>query len=95
MTFRQTAFVDGGYPAPFALSSPITIGIVDDDILEGIEYFQVHILETSDYFRVRTGQNIINVTITDCKSVISLGKLLSSVYSVVNSSIISIVHICI
>ena len=72
MTFRQTAFTDGEDPAPFALSSPITINIMNDGIAEGVEYFQAQIVETSDRFRVRIGQDTINVTITDSKSYISL-----------------------
>ena len=72
MTFRQTVFNDGDYPAPFALSSPITIDITNDGIAEGVEYFQAQIAETSDWFRVRIGQDTINVTITDSKSYISL-----------------------
>ena len=72
MTFSQTVFNDGDYPAPFALSSPITINIMDDGIAEGVEYFQARIVETSDRFRVRIGQDAINVTITDSKLYISL-----------------------
>ena len=67
MTFSQTAFNDGDYPAPFALSSPITINIMDDGIAEGVEYFQAHIVETSDSARVWIGQDTVNVTITDSK----------------------------
>ena len=72
MTFRQTALTDGDHPAPFALSTPITINITNDGIAEGVEYFQACIVETSDRFRVRIGQDTINVTITDSKSHISL-----------------------
>ena len=74
MTFRQTAFNDGDYPAPFALSSPITINMTNDGVPEGVEYFQARIVETSDRFRVRIGQDTINVTITDSKSYICLYK---------------------
>ena len=68
MTFRQTAFIDGDEPANTALSSPILIDITNDDIFEGIEYFQARIVETSDKFRVRIGQDTVNITITDCES---------------------------
>ena len=69
MTFHQTAFTDGDDPAPTALSSPILINIVDDDIFEEVEYFQARIVETSDRFRVRIGsQDTVNVTITDDNS---------------------------
>ena len=71
VTFRQTAFTDGDVPAPFTFSSPITINIMNDGITEGVEYFQVQIVETSDRFRVRIGQDTINVTVTDSKSYIS------------------------
>ena len=72
MTFRQTAFSDGEDPDDTALSSPILIDIVNDDIFEGVEYFQARIVETSDRFRVRIGQDAINVPITDSESFISL-----------------------
>ena len=78
VTFRQTAFNDGDYPAPFTLSSPITINITNDGIAEGVEYFQAQIMETSDRFRVRIGQDTINVTITDSKSYISLYRYAAS-----------------
>ena len=68
VTFCQTAFADGYDPAPTALSSPILINITDDDIFEGVEYFQARIVETSDRFRVRIGQDTVNVTITDSES---------------------------
>ena len=68
MTFCQTAFTDGYDPAPTALSSPILINIMDDSNFEGLEYFQAHIVETSDRFRVRIGQDTVNVTITDSES---------------------------
>ena len=72
MTFRQTVFTDGEDPEPPALSSLILINITDDDIFEGVEYFQARIVETSDRFRVRIGQDTVNVTITDSESLISL-----------------------
>ena len=65
MTFRQTAFTDGDYPADTAFSSPIFIDIVNDDVFEGVEYFQAHIAETADEVRVRIGQETVNVTIND------------------------------
>ena len=72
MTFHQTALADGDDPAPTALSSPILINITDDDIFEGVEYFQARIVETSDVLRVRIGpQDTVNVTITDSESFIS------------------------
>ena len=72
VTFSQTAFTDGDYPALFTLSYPIIIDITNDGIAEGVEYFQAQIVETSDRFRVRIGQDTINVTITDSKLYISL-----------------------
>ena len=77
MTFRQTAFTDGEDPDDTALSSPILIDIVNDDIFEGVEYFQAHIVETSDEVRVRIGRDKVNVTITDDDSELSM-KLLYS-----------------
>jgi len=68
VTFRQTAFTDGEDPADTALSSPILINITNDDIFEGVEYFRARIVETSDRFRVRIGQDTVNVTITDSES---------------------------
>ena len=68
MTFRQTAFTDGEDPADTALSSPILIDLTSDDIFEGVEYFQARIVETSDRFKVRIGQDTVNVTITDSES---------------------------
>ncbi len=65
VTFRQTVFTDGDEPGNTALSSPILIDITNDDIFEGVEYFQAHIVETSDRFRVRIGQETVNITITD------------------------------
>ena len=79
VTFRQMAFTDGDDPAPNALSSPILINITDDDIFEGVEYFQACIVETSDRFRVRIGlQDTINVTITDSENFIMLEYISSS-----------------
>ena len=68
MTFCQTVFTDGDVPANSALSSPILIDITNDDIFEGVEYFQARIVETSDRFRVRIGQDTVNITITDSES---------------------------
>ena len=68
MTFRQTVFTDGDVPADTALSSPILIDITNDDISESAEYFQARIVETSDRFRVRIGQDTVNVIITDSES---------------------------
>ena len=68
MTFRQTAFTDGEDPADSALSSSILINITNDDIFEGVEYFQARIVETSDKVRVRIGQDTVNITITDSES---------------------------
>ena len=45
--------------------NPILIDIVNDDVIEGVEYFQAHIVETSDVVRVRIGQDTVNVTIND------------------------------
>ena len=65
VTFRQTAFTDGEDPADSALSSPIFIDITNDDIFEGIQYFWACVVETSDRFRVRIGQDTVKITITD------------------------------
>ena len=72
VTFCQSVFMDEDYPAPFTLSSHITIDITNDGIAEGEEYFQARIVETSDRFRVRIGQDTVNMTITDSKSYVSL-----------------------
>ena len=96
MTFRQTAFTDGDDPVPTALSSPMLINITDDDIFEGVEYFQARIVETSDRFRVRIGQDTVNVTINDSESFINLGIfafLSLSVGNLFTSSIILCAHI--
>ena len=68
MTFCQTALTDRDEPANAALSSPILINITNDDIFEGVEYFQARIVETSDEVRVRIGQDTVNITITDSES---------------------------
>ena len=68
VTFRQTAFTDVNEPANTAFSSPILIDITSDDIFEGVEYFWARIVETSDRFRVRIGQDTVNITITDSES---------------------------
>ena len=69
MEFPQTAFTDTDTPAPFADSLPITFNITTDNITEGLEYFQVRLVETSDFIRVRIGQqDTVNVTITDDNS---------------------------
>ena len=68
VTFCQSALTDGDVPANTVMSSPIVIDITNDDIFEGVEYFQAHIVETSDIFRVRIGQDTVNVTITDSES---------------------------
>ena len=48
------------------MSTPFFIDIVDNVIFEGMEYFQVQIVETSDRFRVKIGpQGTVNVTIID------------------------------
>ena len=68
VTFRQNVLTDGDEPENTALSSPILINITNDDIFEGGEYFQAHIVETSDEVGVRIGQDTVNVTIIDCES---------------------------
>ena len=53
-------------PTPSALSIPIAINITNDNIVEGLESFQAHIVETSHWSRVRIGpQNIADVIIVD------------------------------
>ena len=79
VTFRQTAFTDGEDPDDTALSSPILIDIVNDDVFEGVEYFQARIVDTSDEIRVRVGQDTVNVTINDDDSEL-LRKLLYIIY---------------
>ena len=74
VTFRQTAFTDGENPDNSAVSPPIPIGIIDDGCSEGVEYFHARIVYTSDSFRVRIGQDTVNVTITDSESFLSLGN---------------------
>ena len=84
MTFRQTAFTDGEDPADTAFSSPILIDITNDDIFEGGEYFQARIVETSDRFRVRIGQDTVNITITDSESSCMFGIVnlyISAIYT--------------
>ena len=76
--FRQTTFTDTDTPVPYADSLPITINITDDNILEGLEYFQARIVNTSDFFRVRIGlQDTVNVTVIDDDSE-SFGSLVYS-----------------
>ena len=75
VTFCQTAVTDTQTPASSAVSSPILIDIMDDDVLEGPEYFQARIVETSDRFRVRIGRDTVNVMISDSESFISWGAL--------------------
>ena len=79
-TFCQTAVTDTQTPAIFAVSSPILINITDDDIFEGVEYFQVRIVETSDSIRVRIGQDTVNVTITDGESLTGSGNTHVKIY---------------
>ena len=68
VTFPLTAFTDGDSPSNTALSSPIVINITNDDTFEGVEYFRARIVETSDRFRVRIGQDTVNINITDSES---------------------------
>ena len=51
VTFRPTAFTDRDDPARTTVSSPIFSSIMDEDLFEGLEYFQARILETmsADY----------------------------------------------
>ena len=71
VTFCQTAVTDTQTPASSAVSPLILINITDDNIFEGVEYFQACIVETSDRFRVRIGQDTVNVMISDSESFIS------------------------
>ena len=74
VTFRQTVLTDTETPAGFAVSS-FLIDIMDDDIFEGVEYFQARIVETSDRFRVIIGaQDTVNVIITDSESLTGSGN---------------------
>ena len=80
VTFCQTVFTDTDTPAIFALSSPIPIGIMDDDIFEGVEYFQARIVETSDAIRVWIGQDTVKLTITDSESLTGSGNTHVKIY---------------
>jgi len=68
VTFAQTTFFDTIEPEPFAVSSTILIDIVNDDISEGMEYFQARIVETSDRRKVRIGRGSVKVNIINSKS---------------------------
>ena len=82
VTFCQTAVTDTQTPARSTVSSPILIDITDDDIFEGVEYFQARIVETSDRFRVRIGRDTVNVTITDdSESFSTSGNITTPAYS--------------
>ena len=73
--FLQTAFTDTDTPEPSACSLPITINITDDTIFEGLEYFQVRIVNTSDSIRVRICQQdtvYVNIIDDESESFISL-----------------------
>ena len=74
VSFSQTALLDIFEPLAIAQSSPIVINITSDDTFEGIEYFQARIVETSDFVRVRIGQDTVNVTIIDSESLILSDK---------------------
>ena len=59
-------FTDGGDPSCNALSSPIIISLVDDDIFEDVEFFEARIAVISDRLEVGNGsQDAISVFITD------------------------------
>ncbi len=59
-------FTDGEDPACTALSTPILIDLVDDDIFEDVEFFEAHIAVISDSSEVGIGQqDVISVFITD------------------------------
>ena len=83
VTFCQTAVTDTQTPARSTVSSPILIpiGITNDDIFEGVEYFQARIVKTSDSVRVRIGRDTVNVTITDSKSFSTSGNINTPDYS--------------
>ena len=74
VSFSQTALLDIFEPLAVAQSSPIVINITSDDTFEGIEYFQARIVETSDFVRVRIGQDTVNVNIIDSESLILSDK---------------------
>ena len=81
VTFCQTAVTDTQTPARSTVSSPILINITDDDFFEGVEYFQARIVETSDMFRVRIGQDAVNVTIIDSEYFSTSGNIGTPDYS--------------
>ena len=74
VSFSQTALLDIFEPLAVAQSSPIVINITSDDTFEGIECFQARIVETSDFVRVRIGQDTVNVDIIDSESLILSNK---------------------
>ena len=74
VSFSQTALLDIFEPLAVAQSSPIVIDIVSDDVFEGFEYFQARIVETSEFWRVRIGQDTVNVTIINSESLILSNK---------------------
>ena len=66
VTFPQTALTDRDEPSSFAQSDPVSIAITNDNRAESSEYFQMHIVRTSDSIRVRIGLNkTARVIITD------------------------------
>ena len=65
MTFPLTALTDQDNPNLSTESVSIPINITDDNIFEGLEYFQAKIVKTSDPIRVRIGRDTVNVTIMD------------------------------
>ena len=86
MTFRQTVLTDGDEPENTTLSAPILIDITNDDIFEGVEYFRARIVQTSDRFRVRIGQDTVNVIITDSESCM-LHLCVESFYAISQNSL--------
>ena len=74
VSFSQTALLDIFEPLAVAQSSPIVIDIYCDDVLEGFEYFQARIVETSDFVRVRIDQDTVNVNIINSESLILSNK---------------------
>lgn len=70
VTCCQAVLDDTQQPLEIAVSTPIIINIMDDNILEGVEYFQVCIVKTADSSRVKIGgQDTVNVAISDCECV--------------------------
>ena len=70
MTFPLTVYTDQSDPELSAISDPISFKITKDvTVLEDVEYFQAHIVETSSESQVKIARpNTVNITIIEDKS---------------------------